>query len=67
MGRLAIIFLLSFFWLSCLGQAGQTKPNIIFFFVDDMGWQETSVPFYKEVDRFPGPTKFNGPHVGMNQ
>lgn len=49
MGRLAIIFLLGFFWLSCLGQAGQTKPNIIFFFVDDMGWQETSVPFYKEV------------------
>ena len=25
------------------------KPNIIFFLVDDMGWQETSVPFYTEV------------------
>jgi len=24
------------------------KPNIIFFLVDDMGWQETSVPFWKE-------------------
>ncbi len=24
------------------------KPNIIFFFVDDMGWQDTSVPFYTE-------------------
>ncbi len=24
------------------------KPNIIFFFIDDMGWQDTSVPFYKE-------------------
>lgn len=23
------------------------KPNIIFFLVDDMGWQETSVPFYE--------------------
>ena len=23
-------------------------PNIILFLVDDMGWQETSVPFYKE-------------------
>ena len=23
-------------------------PNIIFFLVDDMGWQETSVPFWKE-------------------
>lgn len=25
------------------------KPNIIFFLVDDMGWQETSVPFHPEV------------------
>ena len=24
------------------------QPNIIMFLVDDMGWQETSVPFYKE-------------------
>lgn len=26
-------------------------PNIIFFFVDDMGWQDTSEPFYKEKTR----------------
>ena len=26
----------------------QEQPNIIMFLVDDMGWQETSVPFYKE-------------------
>ncbi|WP_339923192.1 sulfatase [uncultured Cyclobacterium sp.] len=25
------------------------QPNIVFFFVGDMGWQDTSVPFYKEV------------------
>ena len=25
-----------------------SQPNIIFFFIDDMGWQDTSVPFYKE-------------------
>jgi arylsulfatase A-like enzyme len=25
------------------------KPNSVFFLVDDMGWQETSVPFYTEV------------------
>lgn len=25
------------------------KPNIIFFLVDDMGWQECSVPFYNET------------------
>lgn len=26
----------------------QDKLNVILFLVDDMGWQETSVPFYKE-------------------
>ena len=26
----------------------QEKPNIIFFLVDDMGWQETSVAFHTE-------------------
>ena len=29
-------------------QTEKQKPNIIFFLVDDMGWQETSVPFWKE-------------------
>ena len=24
------------------------KPNIILFLVDDMGWQDTSLPFWKE-------------------
>lgn len=28
------------------------KPNIIMFLVDDMGWQDTSVPFYKEQTHF---------------
>ena len=28
--------------------AQSEQPNIIFFLVDDMGWQETSVAFYKE-------------------
>lgn len=27
------------------------KPNILFFFVDDMGWQDTSVPFHTEPTR----------------
>ncbi|WP_017256957.1 sulfatase [Pedobacter arcticus] len=27
----------------------QNQPNIIVFMVDDMGWQDTSVPFYKET------------------
>ncbi|MBP3228669.1 MAG: sulfatase-like hydrolase/transferase [Bacteroidaceae bacterium] len=30
-----------------LAQTAQ-QPNIIFFLVDDMGWNETSVPFWKE-------------------
>lgn len=29
--------------------AAATKPNIVFFLVDDMGWQETSVPFHTET------------------
>lgn len=37
---LPILFLL----LSCNNE----KPNIIFFLVDDMGWQDTSVPFWTE-------------------
>lgn len=27
-------------------QPRQTRPNIIFFLVDDMGWEDTSVPFW---------------------
>jgi len=34
--------------LPALGQSESNKPNIIFFLVDDMGWQETSVPFWTE-------------------
>ncbi len=26
------------------------KPNIIFFIVDDMGWQDTSLPFWRDSD-----------------
>ena len=25
------------------------RPNIIFFLVDDMGWQDTSLPFWKDT------------------
>ncbi len=31
----------------------ETPPNIVLFLVDDMGWQDTAVPFWKE------PTPFN--------
>ncbi len=34
--------------LSCFAQKETSKPNIIFFLVDDMGWQDTSVPFWEK-------------------
>jgi len=32
-----------------LPAASLRQPNILFFFVDDMGWQDTSVPFHSKV------------------
>ena len=37
------------------GMAKEAKPqppNIIFFLVDDMGWQDTSVPFWSQMTHF---------------
>ncbi len=34
---------------SSCSTAKEEQPNIIFFFIDDMGWQDTSVPFYKDT------------------
>lgn len=31
------------------GAHAAERPNLVFFLVDDMGWQETSVPFHTEV------------------
>ena len=39
----------------------QEHPNIILFLVDDMGWQETSVPFYKEET--PLNRRYNTPNM----
>ena len=41
-----IFLLLVFLFSSCKKEA--SPPNIILFFVDDLGWQDTSVPFWKE-------------------
>ncbi|MEN6307755.1 MAG: sulfatase [Anaerohalosphaeraceae bacterium] len=37
------------------------KPNILLFLVDDMGWQDTSVPFYTEITPFN--RRYQTPHM----
>ena len=42
-----LFVLLSVFLIGCQLEKKQTSPpNIVLFFVDDMGWQDTSVPFW---------------------
>lgn len=40
---------------------GETRPNIILFMVDDMGWQDTSLPFWTR--RTPQNDKFETPNM----
>ncbi|MBI1320617.1 MAG: sulfatase-like hydrolase/transferase [Candidatus Hydrogenedens sp.] len=42
-------------------QAAPDQPNIVVFLVDDMGWQDTSVPFWKE--RTPFNDHFHTPNI----
>ena len=37
------------------------RPNIVLFLVDDMGWQDTSVPFHTEVTDFN--RRYHTPHM----
>src|SRR5690606_4976006 len=41
--------------------SGQKPPNIIIFLVDDMGWQDTSVPFWEE--RTPYNKRYRTPNM----
>ncbi|MDE7388754.1 MAG: sulfatase-like hydrolase/transferase, partial [Muribaculaceae bacterium] len=41
--------------------AGQQRPNILLFLVDDMGWQDTSLPFYAE--RTPLNERYHTPNM----
>ena len=48
--------------LVAAGQA-RKRPNIVFFLVDDMGWQDTEVPFYYK-DGKPVTTTLNRRYAG---
>jgi arylsulfatase A-like enzyme len=43
------LILLCIFQLNAIGQTSKAKPNIILFLVDDMGWEDTSVPFWDKI------------------
>jgi arylsulfatase A-like enzyme len=43
-----LLVLVIFTFLSCQSTKEKQPPNIILFLVDDLGWQDTSVPFWKE-------------------
>lgn len=49
--RTAVNLLFASFVLTTAGlsPAADRPPNIVLFFVDDMGWQDTSVPFYGDT------------------
>jgi arylsulfatase A-like enzyme len=51
-------FLLCFALLSATSSFAAARPNILLFLVDDMGWQDTSVPFY-ETNGVPFETILN--------
>jgi len=42
-------FCIAYLLLAVASVLQAAPPNIVVFFVDDMGWQDTSVPFHEEV------------------
>ena len=48
---------------TAVSQQAARQPNIIFFLVDDMGWQDTSVPFWDSVTAQN--KKFRTPNMEM--
>ncbi len=47
-----LLFIFSLFSCEVPVEKENNTPNIILFLVDDMGWQDTSVPFYHESTPF---------------
>lgn len=54
MNKLLFVFVLHYFLFPIQTVLAQTseRPNIIVFLVDDMGWQDTSLPFWTEKTKF---------------
>lgn len=51
--RLLLVFVLVFGLGACESEPiPEPKPNIVLFLVDDMGWQDTSVPFWNKKTPF---------------
>ena len=46
-------------WLLCGWVAAADRPNILLFLVDDMGWQDSSVPFLRDSAGAPVTTPLN--------
>lgn len=48
--RFPVIAILILVLAACSSKEPESeRPNIIVFLVDDMGWQDTSVPFWKDT------------------
>lgn len=54
------LLFLFFVWVP-ISSLGQSKPNIIIFLVDDMGWQDCSVPF--DQTKSPLNQRYNTPNM----
>ncbi|SFF96791.1 MULTISPECIES: sulfatase [Salegentibacter] len=52
MKNLYFIFFYILFIIFSTLNAQEQKPNVVLFLVDDMGWQDTSVPFWTEETAF---------------
>ena len=50
---ITLVILLCSFFTGCTEKNKiQQPPNVVLFFVDDMGWQDTSVPFWDRLTQF---------------
>lgn len=55
------ILLIPLTLLSAATYATDNRPNIIVFLVDDMGWQDTSLPFW--IERTPNNERYETPNM----